>query len=313
MFWRQGMQAGFDDNVYVLALRRAGRLSTETSAAVETVRADRAAPFRAVGFGDNLFAGWTGVYGLEGIAGPDALMDRHYRELLDACDFAREWDWRQVVHRDTLAALKPVYDFLNIKYYFAADGSPVPPGNVLQPVVQADLDVYRSATFWPRAYFTDEVVSYDVPIQLAALIKSRAGEPFAAVQQGDPGAPAPVWRDPADRQVVPAQDYRLTTNSTSFEVVAPRAGVIVLQESWLPDSFRVTVNGRPAKYFRVNHAFKGVAVDTGGTYRVTFTYRPPHWTLALILAGLGLAGLVAGAAGTRRLNRSHPAAAASGV
>ena len=312
MFWRQGMQAGFDDNVYVL--HTGGRADFHgESPAVETVRADRAAPFRAVGFGDNLFAGWTGVYGLEGIAGPDALMDRHYRELLDACEFAREWDWRRVVHRDTLAALKPVYDFLNIKYYFAADGSPVPPGNVLQPVVQADLDVYRSATFWPRAYFTDEVVSYDVPIQLAALIKSRAGEPFAAVQQGDPGAPAPVWRDPADRQVVPAQDYRLTTNSTSFEVVAPRAGVIVLQESWLPDSFRVTVNGRPAKYFRVNHAFKGVAVDTGGTYRVTFTYRPPHWTLALILAGLGLAGLVAGAAGTRRLNRSHPAAAASGV
>ena len=78
--------------------------------------------------------------------------------------------------------------------------------------------------------------------------------------------------------------------------MAPRAGVIVLQEAWLPDSFRVTVNGRPAKYFRVNHAFKGVAVGAGGTYRVTFTYRPPHWTLALLLTGAGTALLVAGAA-----------------
>ena len=167
MFWRQGMQAGFDDNVYVL--HTGGRADFHgESPAVETVRADRAAPFRAVGFGDNLFAGWTGVYGLEGIAGPDALMDRHYRELLDACEFAREWDWRRVVHRETLAALKPVYDFLNIKYYFAADGSPVPPGNVLQPVVQADLTCTAAPRLAPGLSSPTRSVSYDVPIQLAA-------------------------------------------------------------------------------------------------------------------------------------------------
>jgi hypothetical protein len=305
MLWRQGMQADFRDNVYVLHTAPRADFHAK-SPAVETVRADQSAPFRVVGFDDTLFAGWTGVYGLEGVAGPDALMNRHYRELLDACAFDREWDWRRVVHFSTLAVLKPVYDFLNIKYYFAPAGAPPPPAGLLTPVVQADLDVYRSDTCWPRAFFTDDVRTYDVPLQLAALIRQHPGQPFAAVQRGDPTAPAPRWRDPADRHVVPARDYRLTTNSTSFEVETPDAGVIVLQEPWLPDSFRVTVNGRPAKYFRVNHAFKGVAVPAAGTYRVRFTYRPPHWTLALLLAGAGLALLAGGAVAARRLPRPPP-------
>ena len=297
MFWRQGMQADLDDNVYVL--HTGPRVDFQAqSPAIETIRADRAAPFRVVGFDDTFFAGWTGVYGLEGVAGPDALMNRHYRELLDACEFAREWDWRRVVRYPTLGVLKPVYDFLNIKYFLAPAGAP-PPAR-LTPVVKADLDVYRSDTCWPRAFFTDELRSYDTPSQLAAMIRQDSTQPFAAVQRGDPAAPPPLWRSPDDRHTVPAGSYRLTTNSTSFEVEAPRAGVIVLQEPWLPDSFRVTVNGRPAPYFRVNHAFKGVAVDGPGTYRVTFTYRPPHWTLALVLTAAGLVLLASAAFAVRR-------------
>jgi uncharacterized membrane protein YfhO len=100
---------------------------------------------------------------------------------------------------------------------------------------------------------------------------------------------------------VPAQDYRLTTNSTSFEVVAPKAGVIVLQEPWLAKSFRVMVNGRPAKFFRVNHAFKGLTVASAGTYRITITYWPPHFTLALMLCGGGVLLLAASWMAVKRL------------
>lgn len=300
MCWRQSMQVDFSGNPYVLHTGVRVDLHAQ-SRAVETVLADKSAPFRVAGFGDTLMPGWTGVYGLEGIAGPDALMNRHYRELLDACRFAREWDWRRVVRAGTLAALKPVYDFLNIKYYFADPDEHVRPGSLLKPVVRADLDVFRSPTVWPRAFFTDEILSYEVPLQMAALIQSHPDEPFAAVQAGERGAPAPVWRAPADRHVVPAQDYHLTADSTSFEVTAPDAGVIVLQEAWLPDSFRVTVNGHRAHYFRVNHAFKGVSVPGPGTYRVTFTYWPVHFTLALALCGVGALLLVGGCLMIRRL------------
>lgn len=264
------------------------------SPAVESIKAALAAePFRVVGLQGNLLPGWNDVYHLEGISGPDALMNPWYRELAEAGGFERVSDWRLVVRTETLPALRPVCDFLNVKYYFTLPGDDDRLRPLLQPVATSDLDVWRSGTPWPRAFFADQVLAYDTPPQLAALIRASAGHPFAAVQTGDQQAP-PATTGSAMRLVVPADDYRLTANSTSFRVTAPKAGVIVLQEAWLPRSFRVTLNGQPADYFRVNHAFKGVAVAAAGTYRVTFTYRPEHWTLALILSGAGLALLLAG-------------------
>jgi len=299
VLWRQGMQADFRDNVYVLHTAPRADLHAP-SPAIEAVRADAAAPFRVVGLGDTLFSGWTGVYALEGIGGPDALINPHYRELLAACGVAREWDWRYVVRASTLAALKPVYDFLNIKYYFASPGDPRPPAGLLTPAIHADLTVYRSDSTWPRAFFTDAVRTYDSVDELAGMIAHDRGRPFAAVQPGEAGAPAPLGREPGELRVVPARDYRLTGNSTSFAVDAPGPGVVVLQEPWLADSFRVTVNGRPAAYFRVNHAFKGVSIPAAGTYRITFRYWPPHFTLALVLCGAGVLSLLAGVRAARR-------------
>lgn len=298
MLWRHGMHAGNGQTDYVL--HAAGRADLHAqSPAVETIRADRAEPFRVVGVGDVLLSGWTGVYGIEGVSGPDALMNRRVRELLDACEFTREWDWRRVVRVDTLSLLMPVCDFLNVKYYLAPAGDRDQPAGLLQPVVRADLNIYRSETPWPRAFFTDQVLAYDVPLQLAALIRANPGRPFAAVQRGDRTAPAPRLR--SSPTVVAARDYRLTTNSTSFEVTAPRAGVIVLQEAWLRQDFVATVNGRPAPYFRVNHAFKGIAVDAPGTFKVKFTYRPRSFRLALGLSAAGFLALGAGWAVVRKL------------
>jgi uncharacterized membrane protein YfhO len=72
--------------------------------------------------------------------------------------------------------------------------------------------------------------------------------------------------------------------------------VAVLTEAFYPDDFKVTVDGRPADYFRVNHAFKGVRIDRAGRHEITFAYWPEHFTLALELAAAGLLLLVAGAA-----------------
>jgi hypothetical protein len=86
----------------------------------------------------------------------------------------------------------------------------------------------------------------------------------------------------------------LTGNATSFVVRSAGPGVAVLTETFLPDDFRVTLNGRRVPYFRVNHAFKAVAIPSAGDWVVKFEYRPRHWDLSLAMAGSGvllLAGL----------------------
>ena len=57
----------------------------------------------------------------------------------------------------------------------------------------------------------------------------------------------------------------------------------------------MTVNGQPASYFRVNHAFRGIALPAAGTYAITYSYWPQYFTLSLWLCFAGALGLGLGA------------------
>ena len=94
----------------------------------------------------------------------------------------------------------------------------------------------------------------------------------------------------------PARDYHLTANTTSFVIDAPGPGIAVLTEAFYPGDFRVTVDGEPATYFRVNHAFRGVAIDGAGRHEIRFSCWPEYFTAALLLGAVGLLALVGGGA-----------------
>ena len=120
--------------------------------------------------------------------------------------------------------------------------------------------------------------------------------PFAGIQAGDQRALDCVRTiKRAGGAALPASNYSLTANTTTFVVHATSAGVAVLSESFLAADFRATLNGTPVPYFRVNHAFKAVAIPSAGTWTVSFRYVPARWTLAWTLTGLGLV-VVAGIA-----------------
>jgi hypothetical protein len=305
MLWRQGMHSGFEGERYVF--RGAPRVDLYApSAAVEAVQADRSSPFRVGGIEGNMLGGWHGMYGLEGISGPDALMNRQYHELLNACGVDRQWDWYWDMRVETIGALRPVFDFLNVRYYFASAVDNIPPEAGLAEVAQADLRVFRSNTAWPRAFFTNRVLLYASVPELAALIRGSTGHPFAAIQDGDPGDLPARPEDGIGSIVVLAEDYRLDPNSTSFKVRTTGPGMIVLQECWMKDSFQATLDGVPVACLRVNHAFKGIRVESPGLHRVTFSYRPHYWTLALWLHLSGWFLVAAGWVGYRRLPAPAP-------
>lgn len=125
LLWRHGQQApsAFDPYVFNPTERASffGR-----SAAIEAVRHDDATPFRVAGTDGNFVAGWSAAYGLEGISGPDALVNPWYRELTSALGIDRINDWRLMVRSETFLTQKAAYDFLGLKYYFNHHGSPGP-------------------------------------------------------------------------------------------------------------------------------------------------------------------------------------------
>jgi hypothetical protein len=309
LLWRQAQQsgAGHWDN-YIM--RPAERVDFDApSEAVAFVRqAQRAGPVRGIGLLSNFCPGWTGVYGLEGINGPDPLINPRFRELMDLSSIQRVADWRLYLTPAALSAARPVLDFLNVRYYFDAPGGSGESGAGLKLARAADLDVYESLTAWPRAFFCDRLMIYQKPRQLMAEIARGDGRPFAAVQPSEVSAHAELGALSgrlADRKVANAYGYRLTSHTTSFEVRASGPGVVVLAESWWPGYPHATLDGREAPVLRLNHMFQGVFVGRAGPHRLVFDYRPRRFSLMLWLAAAGLAGVAASFVGiVRRPKRS---------
>lgn len=296
LLYRHGLHVdfGFAEDYLTFPMVRAD-LATPSPALEAARREAGGEPFRIVGTDTNLINGWNTVYGLESINGPDAMMNRRYRELAEATGLAPTADWRFPISPAALGQDRPVLDFLNVRYV-VSNVPDVPAATGYTRAGSYDLELYRSATAWPRAFFTNRVQHYTTLPELVALIRADSGRPFAAIQAGDTGATkaagAAASRFGPVMAVVPAGHYRLTANTTAFSIRAPGPGVAVLQETWLPRDFRVTVNGKTARYFRVNHAFKAVALPRAGEYRIRVSYWPEHFTLALWLSAVGLVGLL---------------------
>jgi hypothetical protein len=265
-----------------------------TSPAVEAIHRAMNEPARTIGIDTVLRAGSQALYGLEGLGGPDALLSAPYEQLVDAGPIDRPdgpllaVGWLTVVSAASFDRLAPLLDLLNVGFVLARPER-VLPGLTDVPMQGTDrLKPLRRATAWPRAFFTDGVTAYDEPQELLTQVAAH-GKPLASVQSTDHQAmEATRGLRASAGNSIPARGYILTGNTTSFVVRASRPGLAVLTETFLPDDFRATLNGRRVPYFRVNHAFKAVAIPSSGDWTVKFEYRPRHWDLSLAIAASGL-------------------------
>ena len=259
--------------------------------------AQEAEPTRVYGLHSNFFPGWNDTYALETIHGPDALMSPWYRELVGALPGVRRiWDWRLYLEPENVSKARPFLDSLNVRFYVDQHTDPKVMEHALRLSKQADLDVYESPTVWPRAFFADRLTTYTTVDDLVQRIGHADGHPFAAMQTSElHDAPSllPLTGRAGNASIVPATHYHLTENTTAFDVHAPSAGVLVLLESWWPGDFRAFVNGKKVPVLRLNHAFKGVAVEAAGDYHIEFRCVPKGWYRNLALCGAGFVMLIA--------------------
>ncbi len=296
--WRhaQYLRSPFDAYVYNPKVR--ADLHAD-SPAINFVAAKATEPSRPIGLGLNLFAGFMQMYQVESILGIDPLRNRYHDELAAALGLPRVREAATPMPDEEAGTFGPSLDALNVRYYLAHHTEKPRELPGLKALGSFDLDVYERATAWPRAFFSDRLQVYGEVSDLAGRMRRSVGQPLAAVQQSDKSVPEEATRlrrDAAGQSIRPAHDYRLTTNTTSFTVDAPSAGVVVLSEGYYPDEFQATLNGQPVPYFRANHNSKAIYIPQAGRYAVRFAYWPHHFTLALVLCAVGCAALAAVAA-----------------
>src|SRR5205814_1525339 len=186
---------------------------------------------------------------------------------------------------------------LNLRYILGSATTPLARIPDIKNIASLDLNVYELEHVWPRAFFTNRLFRYEREEQLIEQLKGGNGAPFAAMAKDDLKDEPSINQflnsatSPSSGHYVAATDYRLTSNKTSFNIKAPGPGVIVLTEAYVSHDFQLRVVDKPAHYFRVNSAFRGILIQRAGDYTVSFVYWPRFFTLLLVMAGIGIAVL----------------------
>jgi hypothetical protein len=300
LHWRQGMHLATPFDAYVMNPKQRTQLIADSSAALALIHSQASEPSRTVGFNYNLFPGYGGAVGVEQIDSADPLLNKHYRALIDAygarLPFAFGLNAGKV--DDQLGADLPLFDMLNVRYYlgdFRTRSVALPS---LKKIAALDLDVYESSKVWPRAFFSDRLIPYTSEQAFVPLLKNGNGLPFVAIAKEEldlhpelAGLPRDT-KPPTTPLTVPATNYSLTNNATSFKVIAPGAGVVVLTEAYVEGDVQVSVNGKPSNYFRVNSAFRGIFLPEAGEYALSFRYWPRYLTFSLWLSAFGIVSLI---------------------
>lgn len=293
--WRFGMHLHTPFDSYVMNPHSRVSLVANSSPAVTLMKSHESEPFRAVGLRSNFFPGYGGAVGVEQIDAADPLLNRHYKTLMNASGIKLPFGSSNTGLLDEpIGNDLPLLNMLNVRYYLSETNAKTELHPSVGKLGALDLDVYESITVWPRAFFINQLSSYGSESDFVSLLKQGDGKPFAAVPRIDiekqadlksllrESAPSP------DREIVAATGYTLTNNTTNFKVRTPGPGVVVLTEPFVEGDLQVQLNGKPADYFRVNSAFRGVIVPVAGEHHFSFSYWPRHLTVSLWISALGL-------------------------
>ena len=303
MLWRGGLQAlGIGSSRYVMHAGPRSDLRLRSPSLEQLWARTEQEPGRCLGLDGALMPGFTAALGLEAPSGPDALQNPYYHGLLEVAHTPFANHWKLDTSSELVASpLRRFYDLLGVRYYVGGiDSAPSsqPAIDGLRALGRHDLDLYESTTAWPRAFFTDEVTPSHGAEDLFRAALLGDGRPFAAVAPGELAARpdlhafAPLLRGEggaADRRVVPATAYRLTSRTTTFRLQAPGPGVAVLLEGYQrPYNEQVYLDGQPVPHLRMNEAFTGIRVPAAGEHVVRVVYGPRDLPVLLGISALGL-------------------------
>jgi len=96
--------------------------------------------------------------------------------------------------------------------------------------------------------------------------------------------------------------FHVQPNEVLIDYHAKGPGILTLTDAY-SDGWHAEIDGQETPVLSVDGVFRGIRVKSAGDLAVRFWYRPPAWTLSLILCGLGIVGLAVVCA---RRHRSRP-------
>ena len=283
--FRFGLYSDNDGNDSLLMFPGPRMVLNAPSKAVEKIKLDKSEPFRVVGLQANFMGDYSAVYELEDIRSCAPMINGQLSRLIrnfPGMESKGDENWLVSVANPIQG--QPLLNMLNVKYLLARPNSIVRESSGFRIADRSDFCVMENLQTWPRAYFANQIVPIDSTKEFVNYLSENGRRPFIAVTREEiekqPGLQQLEMTNPA--AISPAFNYRLSVNSTAFDVRAPSAGVVCLTEGQAKD-FTATANNESKEVLTVNRAFKGIYLDRPGDYHIEFIYRPRHWRLACAL------------------------------
>ncbi|HEX2148627.1 MAG TPA: YfhO family protein, partial [Actinomycetota bacterium] len=223
------------------------------------------------------------VHGIHGLNGYDPFLPDTFVEVLTLAEDQRRHNQNNLVlpfRPET--ALSPIFDLFGVEAFLHPKEGP----EVIRGAFNGPFTVERNPDALPAAFLTrcwEVVPAGRVLERLGGMSTSELGS--IAVLEAGPGVPAPPEGDacpPALAAAVPhysAEEVRIQT---------PQAGasLLVLTDQWF-NGWEATVDGKPARIYKADHAFRAVALSEG-SHEVVFRFRP-RW----VPTGLAISALTA--------------------
>ncbi len=215
-------------------------------------------------FRDNRVAG----FGIATLGGYHAAKPKLFQDLVDT-DALRQLPWLALLNTRYWVFSRPVGPQEIPMWYQALQQVHAGPGGA----------VYEYALAMPRAMLVGawEVVP-DTARSVIDSVTTVARNPAVFTWlTSDPGIPS----GPADT-VGSATITKYGLHVVDVDVNASRPAILRLADLWYPD-WKVTVDGKPAKLLRADHALRAVAVPAG-PHKVEFRFASRAFTLGLWLS-----------------------------
>jgi hypothetical protein len=286
----QHLPSSFDfvDKRFLIPTGRADYLKNSNTILFVRSYIQEHGPTRVIGYENVLFPGYNARLGLESLVSVEPLRNQLIETYYDFIGFgyANNWGWLRLPNERNIIPANKGLDLMNVGLVITELGTHLPKGYSL--IFQDDFMVWKNENYWPRAFYTNLIFSMKKDEEIIDLInKSGQGKFFAALDSYTHNSLNFSQDKKNNVLVASGENYKLTNNSTSFDIKVAQAGVVVLTEAYYPDDFKVYVDGSPINYFRVNQSFKGIFINNPGVHRVEFFYEPEHLKKALYLTLLG--------------------------
>jgi hypothetical protein len=166
---------------------------------------------------------------------------------------------------------------------------------------ETGVEVWENPAAAERAFLAPRVELVSDPEAAMTRMSDGAVDLQRTVFVESPGcAGDPEW--PAASAAGALSRLQVTPNRVEIDYDARTRGVLMLSDAH-SEGWRATLDGREVPVLRVDGAFRGVCLSAPGPHRIEFFYRPPRWTAALLLAGIGTCGLVGMMLGRRGTGR----------